>query len=128
MLCAAHMAIALGWHHRWNHDAAVEQTARQTLETFGVASGAGIYVNYLFLTMWLVEAGWWLADAQGYARRPWWLTSALRVFYFVVIANAAVVFASFPAQLLGVVLVAALLWAWRPSGAAGLHRPRTRLH
>jgi hypothetical protein len=39
----------------------------------------------------------------------------LRAFYLIVIANGAITFARWPMSLVGVALVAALLWSWRPS-------------
>jgi len=38
----------------------------------------------------------------------------LRAFYFLIIVNAVIVFASVPRRALGVVLSGALVWIWRP--------------
>ncbi len=115
LLCVVHMMIALGVRHEWSHQSAVEETARQTAALFGVSWRGGVYLNYLFVTVWLAEAWWWGANAVGYARRPRWVTWLLRSFYFIIIFNAAVVFASPAGRVVGFPLVAALLWVWRPS-------------
>jgi hypothetical protein len=119
-LCVLHMGIALGARHGWNHAAAVAETARQTEEVYGLAWGGGVYVNYLFAALWLAEAAWWRADPRSYFRRPRWSSWLLRGFYFVILVNAALVFASPAGRIAGVPLVLALAWTWRPSrGLAG---------
>ena len=117
-LCTAHMLIAFAVRHGWSHAVAVAVTARQTAEVFGVSWGGGVYVNYLFVTLWLTEACWWRAAPLAYARRPRWIDWALRAFYALVIVNAAIVFASPAGRVAGVPLVAALLWAWRPASSS----------
>jgi len=114
-LCVLHMGIALGVRHHWSHPAALAETARQTAEVYGVNWGGGVYVNYLFASLWLAEAGWWRADPRSYFRRPRWITWLLRGFYFVILFNAVLVFASPAGRVAGVPLVAALAWAWRPA-------------
>ena len=114
-LCVLHMGIAFGVRHGWSHSAAVAETARQTAEVYGVAWGVGVYVNYLFASLWLAEAGWWRADPRAYLRRSRRITWLLRGFYFLILVNAALVFASPAGRVAGVPLVAALAWVWRPS-------------
>jgi hypothetical protein len=114
VLCATHIVIAMGWVHGWSHAAALEATARQTESVYGLRWGGGVYVNYLFAGVWAFDT-WW----HSRANRPSnvrWLRLVLRVFYLIVIANAAVVFARPHVRLLGVGLVATLLFAWRPTG------------
>lgn len=114
-LCVLHMGIAFGARHGWSHSAAVAETARQTAEVYGVAWEGGIYVNYLFASLWLAEAWWWRADPDGYSSRSRWLTWLLRGFYFLILVNATFVFASPAGRVAGVPLLATLAWAWRPS-------------
>jgi hypothetical protein len=44
----------------------------------------------------------------------------LRGFYAVILVNAAIVFASVERRALGVLLVVALGWTWRPTRAAAV--------
>jgi hypothetical protein len=111
-LCTVHIAISMGLRHGWSHDAAVRDTARQTMEVFGAGFGAGVYVNYVFVMVWLGELGWWRANSAGYARRRRSIVWLLRVFYFVVIVSAAVIFVRPIWRIAGVALVATLLWIW----------------
>ena len=92
----------------------MRETARQTAAVYGINWGGGVYVNYFFVAAWLIEAWWWRAYPSLYFGRRRAITWALRAFYFVIIVNAAVVFASVPRRALGVVLVGALVWIWRP--------------
>jgi hypothetical protein len=114
-LCTLHIAIAFAGRHGWSHEAAVRETARQTAAVYGISWGGGVYVNYLFVAAWFTEAWWWRTYPSNYFNRRRAITWALRAFYFVIVVNAAVVFASVPGRTAGVVLVGVLLWAWRPS-------------
>jgi hypothetical protein len=118
LLAAVHIPIAFAARYQWSHLAAEQETARRTAEMFGVYWAGGVFVNYLFIAAWLVEAWWWRARPAGYARRPAWLVWPLRAFYLVIIVNAAVVFASPIGRWPGAVLVAALIWIWRPRPGA----------
>lgn len=118
VLCVIHMLVAFAARHGWSHADAVAETARRTAEVFGSAWDGGIYVNYLFLAVWLAEACWWRAAPAAYARRPRWLTWWLRGFYLLILVNATLVFASPAGRICGAPLVAALLWTWRPARRA----------
>ena len=104
-LAIIHSVIALGTTYAWNHDRAISETARQAGEVYGFAWRGSIYVSYAFLIVWAIDA--WLR--QSMTRR--WI---VRAFFLVMIVNAAIVFASPPGRVLGVLVVACLLWGWRP--------------
>ncbi len=109
-LCAIHIVIAIGSVHGWSHAAATEATARQTAAVYGLRWGGGVVVNYLFVAVWALDA--W-RRAHGRVDAPL-VRVTLRAFYAIVIVNAAVVFARGPMRIVGLLLVAALLYAWRP--------------
>ena len=116
--CGVHIAVAMAFHHHWSHAAAVLETARQTEAVYGLAWGGGVYVNYLFVAVWLAELVWWRVDPRRYlGQRPWSIWT-VRAFYLVIVVNAAVIFAAPDRRLAGVVVTAALLAAW-----AGGRRP-----
>jgi hypothetical protein len=116
----AHMLLAMGVRYDWSHDAAVRETARQTARVFGLGWGGGVYVNYCFAAVWIAEAWWWRARPREYFGRDPRIGRALRLFYFVIIVNAAVVFARPAGRIAGIVLVLALVWAWRPAARTPL--------
>lgn len=120
---AVHFALAFEVRHGWSHAAALRATAAQTAAVYGFDWGGGVFVNYLFLGVWAIDAGAWRAAPDRYASRgPLW-SWTLRAFYLVIILNAAVVFAAGPRRLLGAVIVATLVWSWRHGP---FRRPSTR--
>lgn len=113
----AHVAAAFGTHHGWSHSAAYDYTAAQTDALVGVATGAGLWVNYVFSLLWIGEGLWWQLFPDSHARRaPAW-THAVRGAFLFMIVNGAVVFVSGPRRLLGIAVVAALVWIWRRPAA-----------
>jgi hypothetical protein len=110
-LCLIHILIAMTSVHG-SHAAAIEATARSTQAVYGLRWGGGLFVNYLFVAVWAVDAlrsrpG---ADRRAENRAVRW---ALRIFYAIVIFNATVVFARWPMRIVGVCLMIALVLAWR---------------
>jgi hypothetical protein len=112
LLCVFHIVLAFGYRHGWSHEAAVRETARQTASVYGLDWGGGVYVNYVFVAVWLTELTWWRARDVQYARRSPPVKWVTRAFYFTILFNAAVVFATTSGRLAGVALTTALMWIW----------------
>ena len=112
VLALLHSIAAFGLFYGWSHDTARRLTARQTAALTGIDFGAGIYVNYVFLLVWLADAAWWWTSPRTYARRSRWLSSIVRAFIFFVVVNGAVIFADGLARLVGTLCVAVVLLAW----------------
>jgi hypothetical protein len=94
VLAAVHAVIAIAVRYNWDHALAVRETARQ-----GMGFGPAIYVNYLFIALWVFAAWTW---------RHWlW-----RLFVLTMVTSGAIVFARPAARPFGAALVAALAWAW----------------
>jgi len=111
ILMAIHIAIAMGVVHQWSHASAIEATARQTDDVYGLSFGGGVFINYVFVGVWAVDAWWWRARTPP--RIDETSLRLLRVLYLVVLVNAAVIFASGWRQLAGAAFIGWLLWAWR---------------
>lgn len=109
MLALAHSTAAFGVFYGWSHATAQEQTAAQTLALTGADFAGGIYVNYLFLAVWLADAAWWWVWPASYRTRPRVVSLAVHGFLFFVIVNGAIVFADGWARVVGVVAVSAVL-------------------
>jgi hypothetical protein len=107
-LALVHTLLAFDVFHAWSHADAVQSTATQTGEVFGVRFGAGVFVNYLFFAVWLADLVTWRRT------RPSWLTWLSRAFYMLIVFNGAVVFAAGWRRLMGLVVVFVLLGAWLP--------------
>ena len=112
VLTLLHSIAAFGLVYGWSHDTARRLTAQQTAALTGIDFGGGIYVNYLFLLVWLADAAWWWTFPQGYARRSRWLSAIVRAFIFFVVVNGAVIFADGIARLVGGLSVSVVLLAW----------------
>jgi len=117
VLAAVHVALAFEVRHDWSHASAFGETARQTSAVYGLDWGGGLYLNFAFLAVWAIDLWRWRAErhATRPARTGHWFA---RAFFFVVILNGAVIFASGMRRALGVLLVTWLILAWRP-GARG---------
>ena len=124
-LAIVHTLLAFAIAHQWSHADAVRTTAEQTQAIYGVAFGAGLYVNYLFLAVWLIDCVWWrMAEAKA---RPASMIWALRAFYMLIIFNAVIVFADGVRRIAGLLLVSWLARAWTHRVAAPVpSSPRPR--
>ena len=118
-LAVIHTVLAFALVHRWSHASAVVSTAAETQAMYGVSFGGGVYLNYAFLAAWLGDAWWWRRTPANY-ERPATALWTLRAFYFLILFNAAVVFAEGIRRIGGVLLVSWLARAW--GGGAGSHR------
>ena len=110
-LALTHTILSFAIVHGWSHRSAVAATAEQTAQVFGIAVGAGLYVNYVFFAVWFADAMWWRV-AGGSATRPAAAVWALRAFYLVIIFNGAVIFAAGWRRAIGIALVVTLVLAW----------------
>ena len=128
ILLAAHIVVAMAVRHGWSHALAVEATARQTSDVFGLNWGGGVYVNYVFAVVWIAELFVWRQWPEGYALQPLWIKWSLRAFYAVIIVSAAVIFATGWRRWMGAAILAGLAISWiarfqRPTAPAS-ERPR----
>jgi hypothetical protein len=111
-MAVLHVLVAFHFRHGWSHASAVAETARQTEEALGVAIGAGVYVNYLFIAVWLADAAWWWVSPATFSARPSPLDRAIRLFLLFIFVNGAIVFPKGPIRFAGIVIVAGLAAAW----------------
>jgi hypothetical protein len=56
MLCVVHVVCAFHFEHDWSQQAALQHTAEMTARVVGIHWGGGLYINYLFLTWWAIDA------------------------------------------------------------------------
>jgi hypothetical protein len=83
----AHVACAFQFYHHWSHTAAYIATERVS------GWGASLYINYLFIAIWISDVIWWW--------RPRAVRVAIHIFFAFMFFNAAVVFATGPIRWFG---------------------------
>jgi hypothetical protein len=111
-LAVAHALLAFAVFYGWSHTVAREATARQAAALTGLNFEGGIYVNYVFLMVWLGDALWWWLAPRSHDARPNWVSVAIRGFIFFIILNGAVVFADGLARIVGIVAVSIVAVTW----------------
>lgn len=110
-----HAVITMGHYHDWQHGLAFADTARQTKELLGAEVGYGIYFNYVFVLLWLIDATWMVAAPENYRRRWRWIGYTIHGYLLFIAFNGAVVFADGHVRwisllaIVGIVLVRASL-------------------
>src|SRR5262245_46473998 len=107
-----HIGTAFQVRHGWSHAAAMQHVEKTTLEVTGISVGAGIFVNYLFLALWTLEAAWWWLAPAGYRSRAAALDWTVRGFFLFMFVNGGIVFVPGPLRWLGVAAVLVVLLAW----------------
>ena len=110
-LLVVHSLAVFHYIHGWSQDAALEHTARQTAALTGLHWGAGLYVNYAFIALWVFDALQWWRDRPAYERRAGAASDALLAIFLFMFINAGIVFAYGPARWLGLLAVGVVLWA-----------------
>jgi hypothetical protein len=118
-LLVAHTALAFQLRHGWSHAAALRDTALQTEAVTGLDWGGGLYVNYAFAALWVVEAAWWWVAPLGFRRCSRLHRRLVRAFFLVMFANGAIVFARGPVRVIGTLAIVTVLWAWYRAPGAG---------
>ena len=107
LLLIIHVAAAFHFEHGWSHAAAFEHTADQTARVTGINRGEGLYFNYAFLILWLVDVAvlWTVASkVPSRLRRSTDLACVFMVF------NATVVFG--PRWWIGLMIAFGVIVTW----------------
>lgn len=108
-----HMVAAFHSVHGWSHAAAFKHVLQRTREATGLASGIGLYVNYGFGVLWMVDAIQWWRKLDWVERpRPYWIVQV--IFAFLMVQATAVFGPAFWTPM--VVAVIVLLIALRRLG------------
>lgn len=128
LLYLAHVVCAFHFFHHWSHSAAYEDTARRTAELLGGGWGGGLYFNYLFTVIWIVDVIWWWRGLAGYRSRSRWIQIGVHAFFAFMFFNAAVVFAAGPVRWLGLAATATLGLIWWNSGGRSAERASSDTH
>ena len=103
-----HLFFVFDAFHDWSHSAAVEFTAEETQRIVGIRRGEGVWVNYVFAVVWLLDCGrlWVGRSREGPRKRG--VDLAVHTFFAVMMFSATVVFG--PAVYLGLAPLVACFW------------------
>ena len=112
-----HAAAAFAILYEGSQAVALAAVARQTAAIAGVSTGAGLYVNYAFIAIWIADAAWWwTVPAAKAAVAGTWAWARFAFFLFMIV-NGAVVFADGWMRGLGlgavIAILSTLLWTRR---------------
>jgi hypothetical protein len=107
-----HSAWAFSAFYAWSAQLALAATARQTHALTGIDWGGGLYVNYLLLAVWILDASWWWSVPDRYAMRRSAVDYSVRGFLFFMMVNGAVVFADGLMRVFGMLAVGVVSLAW----------------
>lgn len=111
LLFVTHALAAFAAFYEWSQAVALRETARQTQEATGFDSGAGLWFNYAFGVLWLVDAADWLkVGSDRYRRRPAAWRWGVDLFMAFMVFNGTVVFGQGPVVWLGVGLFLGLVF------------------
>ena len=114
ILALCHSIGALFAFHHGSHTEAFESTAQQTQELMGFRFGAGLYVNYVFVAVWLCDALLRQITPIRYASFPKAYHYSINAFLLFIAVNGAIVFKSGWVRGIGIFLVCILMaLAWR---------------
>lgn len=114
-LYLVHVWSAFEFKHAWSHAKALEDTARQTADMFGVNWGGGVWFNYLFTLLWCADVFWWWRNRSAYQRRARWLDGVVHGYLAFMFLNGAVVFAKGPSRIVNAVAAVLLAILWLPA-------------
>jgi hypothetical protein len=111
LLLIAHVVAAFHFEHHWSHITALQHTAEQTAQVTGINWGGGLYFNYAFLVLWLVDVAFlWRVSEHSHSMLH--RVTSLACLFMVV--NATVVFGPgwwfWPVAAVG--LAAAVIYQW----------------
>ncbi len=120
----AHVCLAFHVFYSWSQTTALADVRRQTREVTGLEWSIGLWINYGFAALWILEAFWLCLWAVHHAPRPRWVTWLVRGVFWFMAFNGAVVFVKGPQKWLGLVIclfVIATWWAeWKLARAKSL--------
>ncbi len=95
-----HVFCAFQFIHHWDHQAAVKHTIVETLRVTGLRFEYGIYFNYLFLLIWLVDC---ILETPG----VWW-SRFVHGYMLMIIISATIVFEDGPIRYVTLMVMALL--------------------
>lgn len=118
LLSLLHAIVTMAFYHQFKHALAYEDTAHQTEQAIGVAVGFGIWLNYVFVAVWLLDALWMNGYPSNYLARHRTVDRLTYGFLAFIAFNGAIVFEAGPVRWVGIVAIIVLAAIWKSRGRA----------
>ncbi|MEZ6091432.1 MAG: hypothetical protein R3C05_26125 [Pirellulaceae bacterium] len=116
LLMFVHVGVAYAIAHRWSHRAAMEHAAIETRETLGFEFAPGLYVNFVFLLVFLIDTIWRWRVKNPRLRNPAKLACAIDGSIAFIFLMATLVFEEGPIRLvsaIGTIVIAFRYFRWK---------------
>ena len=113
LLSLLHAIATMAFYHQFQHAAAYQDTAHQTEQAIGVAIGFGIWFNYIFVVIWLMDALWMSGFSKSYFARHRAFNWTIYGFLSFIAFNGAIVFESGPVRWIGILAILTLVVIWK---------------
>jgi hypothetical protein len=114
-----HVLFAFRFSYHWSETVAYTATARRTAEVVGLNWGGGLYANYVFTLVWVLDVCWWWSGLDCYQARPRGVDWAVQGFLGFIAFNATVVFGAGAVRWLGLVACVLLAGIWASHAGPG---------
>lgn len=105
-LSLCHGMGTIATFHNGSQSIAWESTAQQTEALIGLRIGAGLFVNYAFILIWLIDSGVCLLAPKSYDRLPKAICRTINGFLIFIAINGAIVFQPGWTRWIGILCVA----------------------
>lgn len=108
-----HVVAAFSIAHNWSHSEAWEFTAIETQRMVGIRRGDGVWVNYAFTIVWMIDV--WRVASSAIEKRPTnpRVDVGIHLLFAFIVFSATVVFGPSLYRYLAVPVGFLLLLAWR---------------
>jgi hypothetical protein len=123
ILYVAHVAAAFHAYHNWSHQEAFDHVAAETERMFGWRFGGGIYFNYVFGALWLIDIAHWSGRGKQSILAKW-LTRTIHFFLLFIVFNGLAVFKDDGLRWFGWIGTVGVLATWALSQRVSSSRKR----
>ena len=115
-LMFVHVLLAYAISHHWSHQAAMEHAAVETEQTLGFEFAPGLYVNFVFLAVFIVDSVWRWRVKNPHVRKPLNAARGIDSFILFIFLMATLVFEAGPIRLfsaVGFIVIFARYLSWK---------------
>jgi disulfide bond formation protein DsbB len=92
VLSLCHSLGSIATFHHGSQSDAIESTAQQTEDLLGFRFGAGLFFNYVFVVVWLIDGSCCVFMPERYRQLPRGIKTSITAFLVFIAFNGAIVF------------------------------------